>query len=312
MPEADAVAALLAGQVTLAPFQPDPPFMVLEAITGRVATVEVFGPQGNDLDAITKIENGVIHNGIRQDMVLGKPLAWFGSKGKVRDQAKQALTGAEASGTCLIRQLEAVLQSNVQDHSQVVSLAGKRSPEQLAEAFLVQGTSGNMSSGTWNYHRLEPRWFEFHEKLQCLSSQIDELVSTALTEGRILCVEDLDHGSRMVHPQNANRYRPKRSKSSLVYCFTRNLPQEWFLVARAPHAQRNEATEWMKRCYGYFESQGRRAGAKQLQNAAIGKFGMAEDAAKRAWNIARVDLTIKLGNIPLKERVSDKEINEIN
>lgn len=83
--------------------------------------------------------------------------------------------------------------------------------------------------GHWQCYEIGPEWLAFRQACLALSAELDRALLLALREGRMLIVEELFPGARLLHPDRwkEEEYDPVNYINYWVV-LTRDLPTEWF------------------------------------------------------------------------------------
>ena len=310
--DAAAVPLIEAGEAFLETMQPDPPYALLNVLEARLTDIEKLGPVATDPGALKTVSEKVFPSGVRQNVVEGHRLAWYDGPQVMTDGAKRKLGDCPNDCPDLYSQINAVWRHYLTKRAPKLTLSARIDVEEKKRLRVISRKSGNFLDKTRDYWQADSVWFEFYLRLTAHRESLDHVLRCALEDGRILCGERTDRGDLLLHPaEAADQWRPAM-KRKLSYCFSSDLPKEWFQTDEPLHKLRIRTTEWMERAFRRFAGQGRRATVKDLKQVAKDRFGLSDNAVNEAW--ARVDVVEfePLHNPKVDDKVKLFEIKEID
>jgi hypothetical protein len=302
----DAIEVLRSGNCRLDPLQPEPPFAVLDYLATCMLNIERLGPAANEEDELQWVTQHVFPNGIRQSVVAGSKLIWYESSLLLLRALGHRLCGTAESESGLLEQAKHVM-------AEYTSRLRVMSPSEYSFRHNQRAQPEGiftMSSASSRLVSPEPKWQQFSDRLQGLMDQRRAIAVQELATGRILCCEDNNMQSRLIHPELA-QLKAGTEKRNYSYAFTGELPKAWLDRFNTLHKRRNHAAKWMFRTFVHFERQGRRATRAQLTDEAMSRYHLTANAAADAWKTAAKDLKVGGGDIPHGVKVESFEIKMI-
>jgi hypothetical protein len=306
MADEAALACLLSADAELSQEQSKPPFLVLSHVEASVAEGRIFGPAVVSVDKLQKVADLLFSNGMRQHFVEGREINWFQDARSLRRAAIQRWNKACFGSRSLIEQVQAV---RVRAAANV-----RRTDRDPRDLWQIDRNSSHwvnvVRSVSTKKDRLDPEWTDYKTRVRALATRIDALLLEGLREGRILCSEDLQHGSRFLPPSIAS-LRSRNVAGS--FCFSSDLPEKWFAGPDAEKEKLRLASEWMHRVIDELTKQGKIATARQVIAAAVDKFEVSKDGAKIEWSSVRKkrEFSRGSGNFPNESKVKDSVVFDI-
>ena len=332
-----AIDLLVSGEATLSEVQDEPPFALLDFLSGRLGDWKEIGPSAVELKSLERLSDKLVRDGRRQSLVGELQIEWQ-SWSDVRSRCCEIAFGTRGLGTDLRDAALACWKFHLEQKSETVSERQALPDDVLQKLglFLINkgsltkkgdGRRRNASEASWIparnkpwigsrkpwiYKRVGVDWLRFRTKLEKLEHDFDHLISELLGEGCVLCVEESQNSAVFLSPTEASRQ--KRSSKGVEYWYvTTGSIESLFLQSQASLAARRAgARNWMSRAGCYFAKEGRRVSAEDLKTVAKEKFKLTQNAVEEAWEKVVYPNKKKLGRIPIKEAVSISELREFN
>lgn len=314
----EVVGLLIAGEAELDPFQNVPPFAVLEWLTDRTHNVSNFGEATVGSGVLSKVRSQVLAGNLKQSVVADNEIRWFSAGREAYRAVGACLSGFTDLSNDLYGQLDNILKDQLSNETSIFDAERQLTQMQMRQRRLVQSRFSRFAGAGYKYHQLSNSWFKFSQQIEALQGKRAKTVDAAFAEGRILASIDAPAGSSLLHPgqtKGINYWSKPRAKSrrhSISIFFSRDLPSNWFDGGSLVHHKRAQAERWMKRVDRHFSEHGKRVSNTQLVEGAQKLFSMTKNAAKDALRAASVSMKKQAGAIPEKQRVTLKEILEIN
>lgn len=306
MADEAALACLLSADAELSQEQIRPPFLVLSHVEASVAEGRIFGPAVESVENLQNVAALLFPNGMRQHLVEGREINWFQDARSLTKAVIQRWNKACFGSRSLIEQVQAVrvrAAANVRRTD--------RNPRHLWQIDRNSSQWVNVErSVSTKKDRLDPEWTDYKTRVGAFSARIDALLFDGLREGRILCSEDLQNGSRFLPPSIASLRSGKAARS---FCFSSDLPEKWFAGPDAEKEKLRLASEWMHRVIDELTKQGKIATARQVIAGAVDKFEVSKDGAKIEWSSVRKKRGSPGGssNFPNEFKVKDSVVFDI-
>lgn len=280
MADEAALACILSGDAVLSEEQIEPPFLILGHVEAGVADGRIFGPAVDSVEKLQMISERLFQNGMRLNFADGREILWFQDVQSLTKAAIQQYNKACFGSRSLMEQVKAVRVRAVantrqqdRDHRDLWQ-TDRNSPSWINVVRFIP-TDGESS---------DSEWADYKTRVGALTARIDALILDGLREGRILCSEDLQHGSRFQPPSIAS-LRSRKAVHS--FCFSSGLPEKWLALADAAQEELRRASEWMHRVVDELDKQGKIATIPQVVDAAVAKFKISKAGAENEWASVR-------------------------
>lgn len=310
---ADARAKLTDGTGELCHQSDIPPTALVCLLEEKVADVAVLGPAVNSTKVIKRSSEGVVVSGVLQRSVDGFGLNWVSGESDLRALIETCLSAGSAHPCNLFTPFRDVLLRHVDWVSHILNSFKPLSLEAQLEKQCIPlpVRFDNRSNFATSFKKVGPEWREYYERLVTVETKLTSLIEQAFRDGCILCVAETERGDRFVHPTLADTPAKRAKLGKLHYVLSKGLPPDWFSDVAALPGRRRKAIDWIEKAGNQLAARGKRATVKQLQEIAGEKFGLSNHALEELWKKVMFQGKGTRGSIPEAQRVSLKEISEI-
>ena len=229
LPDLEAHDMIMAGRATLHCRQDDPPWILLSEAQKASSAMDRIGPPATS-EALERISVDLLPSGVRQTILKGAHVPWAHSSSMGEVAFRKALLGPAGPVLGLARQIGEVLSYRLA-RKRLVTFDHRPSAEEIETRGIIEmpGRDDAHWVGKWNCYEIGREWSAFRDALMALSKTLKEALETAVREGRILIVEELFPGGRLLHPDRWKEaeYHPMDYANDW-FLLTRDLPADWF------------------------------------------------------------------------------------
>jgi hypothetical protein len=229
LPDLEAHDMIMAGRATLHCRQDEPPWILLSEAQKASSAMDRIGPPATS-EALERICVDLLPSGVRQTTLKGAHVPWAHSPSKGEVAFRKALLGPAGPVPGLARQIGEVLSYRLA-RKRPVTFEDRPSAEEIETRGIIdmRGRDDAHWAGKWHCYEIGPEWAKFRDALMGLSKTLNEALETAFREGRILIVEELFPGGRLLHPDlwKEAEYH-SMDYANDWFLLTRDLPADWF------------------------------------------------------------------------------------
>ena len=229
LPDVEAHDMIMAGRATLHCRQDEPPWIFLSEAKKALSAMDRIGPPATS-EALERISVDLLPSGVRQTTLNGAHVPWAHSSSKGEVAFRKALLGPAGPVPGLASQISEVLSYRLA-RKRPVTLEDRPSAEEIETRGIIEIPERDDAhrAGKWHCYEIGPEWAKFRDALMSLSKTLNEALETAVREGRILIVEELFPGGRLLHPDRWKEaeYHPMDYANDW-FLMTRDLPADWF------------------------------------------------------------------------------------
>lgn len=229
LPEQQAQDMIMSGRATLHRRQEEPPWVLLSEAQKALSAMAQVGPPATS-EVLEQISIHLLPSGVRQTTVSGAHISWTHTSSKGEQAFRKALLGPVGPVPGLSRQISDALGDRLA-RKKLVNLDHEPSAEEVETLGLIELPDREDAQwlGQWQCYEIGPEWLAFRQACLALSAELDRALLLALREGRMLIVEELFPGARLLHPDRwkEEQYDPVNYINDWVL-LTRDLPEEWF------------------------------------------------------------------------------------
>lgn len=239
LPEQDAHDLVMAGRATLSPQQPEPPWIFLKEVKQALRSIDRVGPPATS-EELRLVSNLLLPANVRQTSLNGMHVAWEHSSSRGEVAFRKALTGPKGRAPGLSRQIGEVLSYRL-DRKKPVTLETQPSEAEIAAIGIIEVPDDEEAewAGEWRCYEIGPDWLKFCKDWRATADALDEALADAIRDGRVLIVEELFPGGRLLHPERwANETYDPTDHANDWFLLTRDLPNEWFEIKAKTPAKR--------------------------------------------------------------------------
>ncbi len=219
----------MAGQAILHRRQDEPPWILLSEAQTALSAMDRIGPPATS-EALKQISNYLLPSGVRQTTVNGAHISWTHSSPQGEQAFRKALLGPDGPVPGLLRQISDALGNRIA-RKKLLTFDHDPSPEEVETLGLIELPDQEDAQwlDKWRCYAIGREWSEFRTACLDLSMELGVLLKLALREGRVLIVEELFPGGRLLHPDRwkDEEYDPANYVNDWVL-LTRDLPNDWF------------------------------------------------------------------------------------
>lgn len=220
---------IMAGRATLHPRQDEPPWVLLSEAQKALSAVDRIGPSATT-EALERISADLLPSGVRQTTLHGAHVSWAHSSSKGEVAFRKALLGPVGPVPGLSRQISDALAYRLAQ-KKPVTLTHRPSTQEIETLGIIDVPDREEPDWAveWRCYEIGRDWLAFRNACLVLSGELDGALETALREGRMLVVEELFPGGRLLHPDRwkEEKYDPTDFPNDW-FLLTRDLPGEWF------------------------------------------------------------------------------------
>lgn len=229
LPEQEAHDLVMAGRATLHRRQSEPPWVFLAEARRALQLLDRVGLPATP-DVLKRVSEFLLPSNVRQTTLNGTHVGWEHSSSRGDLAFRKALIGPTGPAAALSRQIGEVLSFRLARKKPVMLDHEPTSEEIDALGILeVPGREDAEWAGEWRCYAIGSDWLAFRKECLAVSAALDEALEVAIREGRVLIVEELFPGGRLLHPDRwkNERYDPTDYANDW-FLLTRDLPEEWF------------------------------------------------------------------------------------
>lgn len=227
LPDQEAHDVIMAGRATLHRRQVEPPWILLEEAKRALPAMDRVGPPAT-LEALKRVESDLLPSGVRQTTLNGAHIPWVRYLGDVA--FRKALMGPSGLVPNLSSQIGSALAYRL-DRKKLVTLDHAPSSEEIATLGILEVPSQHDAewAGEWHCYAIGPEWLAFRKECLALSNALQDAFESAVREGRILIIEELFPGGRLLHPDRWNGEAfDGTDHCNDWFLLTGGLPESWF------------------------------------------------------------------------------------
>ncbi|MDU8913434.1 hypothetical protein [Aestuariicoccus sp. MJ-SS9] len=286
-----------------------PPKHLLSMLQEQVSKIDLLGPATNDPSFQAAVAEELFPSGLRQDFSDGRAVNWQNGKAGLRKLVGSRLSERHVADFDLFALFRFV----------TIEMPSRwRFPSDACYSQLycqeyardIPGDPGDFSvelhtSLDWSGDEA------FAHDVLCLQGNLEELLSQALADGRIIAAETARAGERFVPANIAGKITIRDFSDEHSFALSSDLPEGLARRDVPLHFRRKQASRTIEAIFKHYEGSGRRCTASNLQTLVRERYKLTPNAAKDAWAGANVP---KEGfeNMPKEQKVSIDELRQLN